>query len=65
MRYLQTQQQIHNLCLKRDYNSKVALDPLCKEELNWWISNMRLSNGRSVISNQVELLIHSDASKAG
>ena len=34
MRYLQ-RQQIHNLCLRRDYNSKVALDPLCKEELNW------------------------------
>ena len=33
MRYLQ-RQQIHNLYLKRDYNSKVALDPLCKEELN-------------------------------
>ena len=34
MRYLQ-KQQIHNLCLKRDYNSKVALDPISKEELNW------------------------------
>ena len=64
MRYLQ-RQQIHNLCLKRDYNSKVALDPLCKEELNWWISNLRLSNGRSVISHQVERLIQSDVSKTG
>ena len=62
MRYLQ-RQQIHNLCLRRDYNSKVALDPLCKEELNWWISNLRLSNGRSVISHQVENLIESYASK--
>ena len=26
MRYLQ-RQQIHKLCLKRDYNSKIALDP--------------------------------------
>ena len=34
MRYLH-RQQICNLCLKRDYNSEVALDPLCKEELNW------------------------------
>ena len=34
MRYLQ-RQQIHNLCFKRDYKSQVALDPLCKEELNW------------------------------
>ena len=61
-KYLQ-RQQIHSLCLKRDYNSKVALEPLCKEELNWWISNLRLSNGRSVISHQVELLIQSDTTK--
>ena len=33
MRYLQGQ-QIHSLCLKKDYNSKVALDPLCEWELN-------------------------------
>ena len=33
MSYLQ-RQQIQNFCLKRDYNSKAALDPLCKEELN-------------------------------
>ena len=51
--------------MKRDYSSKLALDPLCKEELNWWISNLRLSNGWSVISHQVELLIQSDASKTG
>ena len=38
-RYLQGQ-QIHNLCLERDYNSKLALEPFCKEELNWWIVNL-------------------------
>ena len=38
-RYLQGQ-QIHNLCLERDYNSKLAPDPFCKEELNWWILNL-------------------------
>ena len=64
MRYWQ-RQEIHNLWLERDYNSKIALDPLSKEEINWWISNLRLSNGRSVISHQVELLIQSDASKTG
>ena len=64
MRYLR-RQQIHNLCLKRDYNSKVTLDPFCKEELNWWISNLRLSNRKSVISHQVKLLIQSDSSKTG
>ena len=41
MRYLQ-RQQIHNLCLKIDYSNKVALDPLCKEELDWWIPNLRM-----------------------
>ena len=32
-------------------------------EVNWWISNLRLSNGKSVISHQVKLLIQSDTSK--
>ena len=44
MRYL-PRQQIQNPCLKRDYNRKVALDPLCKEELSCWISILRLSMG--------------------
>ena len=61
MRYLQ-RQKIHNLCLARDYNSKVSLDSLRKEESNWWISNLSLSNGRSVISCQMEHLIQSDVS---
>ena len=52
MRYLR-RQQIHNLCLERDYNSKLALDPLSKEKLYWWISNLSPSNGKSVISHQV------------
>ena len=37
--------QIHNLFLKRDYNDKIALNPLFKEELNWSMSNLRLQNG--------------------
>ena len=60
MRHLQ-RQQIHKLCLKRNYNSKVALDPLWY----WHLSNLKLSNWRSAISHQPELLIHSDASKKG
>ena len=64
MRYLQ-RQQIHNLCLKRDYNNKIALDPLCKEELNSWILNLTMANGRSGIFHQVELLIQSDVPKTG
>ena len=61
MRYLQ-RQQYHNLCLKRDYISKVVLDSLCKKELNWWISILSPSNRRSVISHRVEFLVQSDAS---
>ena len=62
MKYKQ-RQQIHSIFLIRDYNSKVVLDPFCTGQLNWWMSNLRLSNGRSVISHQVELLIKSDGSK--
>ena len=62
MKYLK-RQQFHCLCLERDYNSKLALDPVFKEQLSWGVSNLSLSNGRSVISHQVELLIQSDTTK--
>ena len=62
MDYVQ-RQQIHNLFLKRDYNNKVVQYLFCTGQLNWWISNLRLSNGRSLLSHQVEFLIKLDASK--
>ena len=54
IRYLQGQ-PIHSL--NRDYNSKVVLDPFCKEKLDLSISNLNLSNRTSIISRKVELLI--------
>ena len=50
MRY-QQRQQIYNLCLKRDYNSKVVLDTLCKEEYQTCIKVCHIE--RSVTSHQV------------
>ena len=54
IRYLQGQ-QIHSL--NRDYNSKVVLDPFCKEKLDLSISNLNLSNRTLIISRKIELLI--------
>ena len=64
MRYLQ-RKQTQTLCLNRDYNSKITLDPLCEEELDCWILQLRLSDERSVISQELELLIQAVASKTG
>ena len=59
IRHLQGQ-QIHSL--NRDYNSKVVVDPFCKEKLDLSISNLNLSNRTSIISRKVELLILSNPS---
>ena len=50
MSYLKRQQS-HNLCLRRDYHSKVALDLLCREELNWWILKLSLRQMGWEVSN--------------
>lgn len=41
-------QEIHNLYFSSDCNSKVVLDLVNKEELDWWISNLNLSHDRSI-----------------
>ena len=62
MRYLQ-RKQTQTLCLKRDYNNKITLYPLCEEKLDCRILHLRLSDKRSVISQELELLIQPVASK--
>ena len=49
-RYLQ-QQQISTLRKCVSFMTKVKLNPLAKEELAWWIKNLELSNGRSILFN--------------
>ena len=37
----------------------------CKQELQWWIENSRICNGKGLIQGPPDLIIESDASKKG
>ena len=64
VRYLQGF-QIQALKLSKCYHVKVHIDQDAKEELFWWIENLRLYNGKSLILLPADLGISTDASTKG
>ena len=58
-------QQILELSVAGNYSSEIKLSDEVKTELQWWVQNLHLDNGRSVISYPPQLLITSDASLEG
>ena len=63
-RYLQ-QDQIQALKRQGFYRGKLKLGRLSKLELEWWIENLALCNGRSIHSQEPTLVLRTDASKVG
>ena len=60
------QLQIQSLKLKKSFQINLKLTALAKEELLWWMSNLRHSNGKLWIENHLDqMFIHADASKKG
>ena len=57
--------QIQALKLSKCYHAKVHLDKDEKDELFWWIENVRLYNEKSLISPPTDLCISMDASTKG
>ena len=47
------------------YESGITLDQQAKEELSWWITNMQIYNGKSLLILPPDLTIFSDASLKG
>lgn len=43
----------------------IVLHKEAKVELDWWVQNMDLNNGRCILSTAPQILIQSDASKLG
>ena len=43
----------------------MSLSYQAKEELEWWIQNLDLCNGRYLIQNTSQITIQTDASKTG
>ena len=63
LRYLQ-QQQIQSLNQACSYQAEIVLNSLSKQELLWWVENLRLNNGRSLRQKEPNLVIQTDASKS-
>ena len=64
IRYLQ-RLQIQSLQKNPNYNHQISLSYQAKEELEWWIQNLDLCNGRYLIQNTSQITIQTDASKTG
>ena len=50
---------------KGSYQGTVLLDPQAREELQWWITNIKRVNGSPIHPPATEIVITSDASKMG
>ena len=50
---------------KGSYRGTVLLDPQAREELHWWITNIKRVNGTPIHPPATEMVITSDASKMG
>ena len=61
-RYLQ-QQQIQALKTQGSYYKKMILNRNSKEELQWWIKNLKLCSGRYLIQSHSQLMIQTDSSR--
>ena len=58
-------QQIFELKEQGSYDHLVELTVEVKEEINWWLCNLDLYNGRSLITPPPQIVIQTDASKTG
>ena len=64
LRYLQ-QQQIQSINQACSYQAEIVLNSLSKQELLWWVENLRLNNGRSLRQKESNLVIQTDVPKSG
>ena len=46
-------------------NKVVSLPPFAKKDIDWWFSNLRSFNGKTMISDEPDVVIFSDASLTG
>lgn len=57
--------QVKDLLEGKEYNSVVPLNMECRNDLKWWIDQLSIWNGRSLISPAPDLIITTDASLNG
>ena len=61
-RYLQ-QIQVESLSRDPSYQHQVTLNFNAKQELLWWVQNLKLCNARCLVQPQAQMVIQTDISK--
>ena len=61
-RYLQ-QIYVESLSRGPSYQHKVTLNSSTKQDLLWWVHNLKLCNGRCLVQPQAQMEIQTDTSK--
>ena len=56
---------IRSMRFSHDLNKLVSLPPEARLDLQWWVSHLRLCNGKAILPACPDLSIHSDASLQG
>ena len=49
----------------KNLKRRVCLSQEAKKELIWWVRNLKMSNGRSLVNSEPQIIIASDASIKG
>ena len=60
-------QQLHIKAVRDQklWTDIIWLDEKARLELNWWIGNLKLREGKPILTSPPDLIIHSDAAKTG
>ena len=59
------QQQVRGLSMLGSYEDTILLHKEAKIELDWWVQNLDVNDGRCILSTAPQIVIQSDASKSG
>ena len=58
-------QQIAELAITKNVNSMIVLTEEARKELQWWVENLQLTKGKTLINSQPQITISTDASLEG
>ena len=66
LQYLAVQrQQIAELAITKNFDSMIVLTEEARKELQWWVENLQLTKGKTLINSQPQITISTDASLEG
>ena len=58
-------QQIAELTITKNFDSMIVLTEEARKELQWWVENLQLTKGKTLINLQPQITVSTDASLEG